>query len=185
MKKLQPALYHYTSHNAWELVQKEGRLLYGDVPLSPTTGTQGVWLTTDPDAGKQGWAGSTPEVRLRVRIPDARSAHLVKWTRYAREHKIDPRWLEHLDQSGGGGSDNWYVYLGAIPFIWLKERVLLSEPDPSTRPDYLIVCRVTPDRTRRTFWTPLVYGPDRELVAKGEPPGTGTQGRANVVAGAP
>jgi hypothetical protein len=38
MKKLQPALYHYTSHNAWELVQKEGRLLYGDVPLSPHDG---------------------------------------------------------------------------------------------------------------------------------------------------
>lgn len=109
-------LYHFTSKHHLPGIVAQG-LVRGDVPTSPMGGFNAVWLTSDPDAGEQGWSRGTffdkTEVRLTVLVPDL--AKLKHWPTLAKEMDVDPAWYHALDEAGGGGSDNWYVYRGVIP----------------------------------------------------------------------
>lgn len=107
-------LYHYTS--PWHLpaILDDG-LTRGDVPLTPTGGTNAVWLTGDPNPAVQGWAGGfKTAVRITVDL-DSGDPRLVKWSDYATERGVDPGWHKILDQTGGGGANDWYLYFGRIP----------------------------------------------------------------------
>jgi hypothetical protein len=116
MPKKPKALYHFTSRYHLKGIMSQG-LIRGDVPTSPMEGFNAIWLTSDPDAGAQGWSAGTvfnkTEVRLTVSVPDI--AKLKHWPSLAKKLSVDPGWYHALDEAGGGGSDNWYVYMGTIP----------------------------------------------------------------------
>jgi hypothetical protein len=100
-----------------------------------------VWLTTDPDAGDHGLSISEetrealrkeikfrhgrdfPEgikplnkraVRIKVVIPSSDRA-LKAWLPYARK-RLEPRWLQTLNETGGGkaNAQTWWLYFGTI-----------------------------------------------------------------------
>ena len=52
-------LYHFTAAEYLESILKDG-LNRGDVPLSPTEGVNGVWLTTDPNTEGHGLTDGGP-----------------------------------------------------------------------------------------------------------------------------
>lgn len=110
-------LYHFTSREAAAIILRDG-ISKGDVPTSPVGGFNAPWLTTDDRATTQAWtAGSRYDkaaIRLTVHIDDDDS-RLVRWTDLAVTLGVEDWWLKALDHAGGGGSLNWYVYLGTIP----------------------------------------------------------------------
>jgi len=85
-------------------------------------GFNAPWLTSDPEAGSQGWAGGgfKTAVRITVQIPDG-DDNLYHWPEMAALLKMDPTWYQALHQAGGGGSDDWYVYTGVIPPAWFLD----------------------------------------------------------------
>lgn len=129
-------LYHYTSRFHLKAILASRVLSRGDVPLSPTTGANAVWLTDDPEANRQGWRrGSVldkAEVRITVEIP-AEDPNLSRWSDFARKHGVDPAWYAVLDQVAGGGSQRWWLYTGFIPRALFSEVLLNGVPQPIPR----------------------------------------------------
>ncbi|MGD0235396.1 MAG: hypothetical protein ABSC55_12785 [Syntrophorhabdales bacterium] len=114
-------LYHFTStHHLehWPILQQG--LVGTDVPIAIDRPgpLAAVWLTSNPNPANQGWKdGSTvdkTEVRftLRFRLP---TFSLKKWSIYASEQKVSREWYATLDKTGGGGSDNWWLFFGHVP----------------------------------------------------------------------
>ncbi len=110
-------LYHFTSKQHLRYIKKMG-LSRGDVPLNPyTIGEHAVWLTTDLQSKRQKWAEhgvfDKTECRIKVDIPVSDS-RLIKWSVYAKQKNVSDKWYRALDVTGGGGSDNWYLFFGVI-----------------------------------------------------------------------
>lgn len=123
------SLHHFTSHYHYSRILTEG-IMRGDVPTSPNTGYNAVWLTSDPDPDHQEWAGGPLDktaIRLSVQImSDDTSLH--HWPLLARKLGVPRWWYDALDQTGGGGSNNWYVYHQPIA----PDRLVVVETKPMT-----------------------------------------------------
>lgn len=142
-------LYHFTSREHLPSILREG-LSRGDVPLTPTTGLNAVWLTSDasPDGhglssgeviaadvaaragvstgGKGFRTHDKRAVRLLVNIPRG-DRRLVRWRPWARKN-IELNWLAALENAGGGSAKarTWFLFWGVIPPTWIREKVLLG-----------------------------------------------------------
>jgi hypothetical protein len=140
-------LYHFTAEEFLESLKREG-LTRGDVPTSPSTGRNGVWLTSlraTHDHGQGDGTRSTivtptlrlqipscrylPDgdvlqdldklaIRIAVRIPRC-DRKLVKWSTWA-PGRLEVNWLATLNRLGGGPAiaNTWYIYWGVIPPDW-------------------------------------------------------------------
>jgi hypothetical protein len=106
-------LYHFTKELWLKDIMAFG-IVRGDVPITLDGGFQAPWLTTDPKPKNQKWSGDTISYRIEVEIDHVNDRNLWKWSVLAERLSVDPDWYRILDETGGGGSDNWYVYLGRI-----------------------------------------------------------------------
>ena len=110
-------LYHFTSLFHLDVVQEHG-LSRGDVPVSPFEGMNAVWLTTNPSKSSQNWkegsAVDKTKVRITVEIQDS-DPNLHKWSEFAKQEQVPDWWYKALHETGGKGSDEWYIYEGVIP----------------------------------------------------------------------
>lgn len=118
--------YHFTAKDRLEMIEKVG-IMYGDVPTSMSEGFNAVWLTTDPNPGTQNWAMGDYKraVRLTVYIPNDEYSNLWKWVEMANRLDVDKGWREILNVTGGGGEDDWYVYLGVVDPDWIEKVEML------------------------------------------------------------
>lgn len=88
----------------------------GLVALLPWT----QWLTTDKDPAHQSWNAnnlvpySRTAYRLTIRIPYSHRKKLIKATDFVK--KLPPDNMGLMDWPG---SENWYVYIGGIPPMWI------------------------------------------------------------------
>tara|TARA_Y100001970_G_C14176879_1_gene827512 strand:- start:1133 stop:1540 length:408 start_codon:yes stop_codon:yes gene_type:complete len=132
-------LYHFTALEYLVPILKRG-IVRGDVPTSPHEGFNAPWLTDDKSWDSQRWStGSVlnkERVRLTVDIPNAEEDwNLKKWSTFHKYLKVDSRWYSILDEVAGGGSDNWFIYIGIVDPDWItrvevkdyKDRPLLLE----------------------------------------------------------
>ncbi|HTF32788.1 MAG TPA: hypothetical protein VK714_03690 [Myxococcota bacterium] len=138
-------LYHFTGVEYLEEIATAG-LTRGEVPLGPMKTENAVWLTRDPDPDSQGWAGEghvltdlerelaaklkgrpvppgafladKRAVRLIIEVP-AGDAKLVPWLTFARQRGVSGKWRRTLNRTGGGGQENWFLYLGTVPTKWI------------------------------------------------------------------
>lgn len=146
------ALYHFTALEYLQKILEEG-LTRGDVPTSRTGVENAVWLTTDPEPSRQGWAddphilsdeeraaygrvfGEVPKpgarfpdkraIRLEVDVPDG-DPNLVGWLHFARVRRIKNSLLKSLNRTGGGGEGDWFLYIGDLPPDWILSVAPLS-----------------------------------------------------------
>lgn len=144
-------LYHYTAHEHWPAIAREG-LSRGDVPVSPDATVNAVWLTTSANPAAHGLSGgellpyqptlaalgiprppsgfvrtyNKRAVRLEVDIP-ADDTRLVRWSQWA-EGRVAPQWRRTLEETGGGRAlaRTWYLYHGVISTDWIREKRDLS-----------------------------------------------------------
>ena len=124
-------LYHFTSYSRIESIKKYG-IVKGDVPITIMGGYNAPWFTSDRNPSSQGWTagGDKDEIRITVEIPDG-DPKLKKWTDVIKEElsKIENKsdlksresWYNILNEIGGGGQDNWYIYLGVVTTSWIKK----------------------------------------------------------------
>jgi hypothetical protein len=86
-------LYHYTHEDALPSILAEG-LTKGDIPVSPTTGRNGVWFTTDPNPEGHGvYSGGThcvvtAETAWMYRLPDGTPVPVGTPLHFADKQKI-------------------------------------------------------------------------------------------------
>lgn len=111
-------LYHFTRPANVESIKEYG-IVRGDVPTSYTGGFNAPWLTEDPTPTIQNWVKGTDKDKVRITVNVKRDKWLRKWSTFAVTFGVTPEWLEILDRTGGGGSDNWYIHLGPIPASWI------------------------------------------------------------------
>jgi len=92
------------------------------VPTSPGGGFNAPWLTKNKNPRGQAWAGGSfkTAVRITVEIPNS-DPKLKHWPELAAEKNVSDSWFLALDKAGGGGSDDWYIYMGSIPVSRIKE----------------------------------------------------------------
>lgn len=139
-------LYHFTCAQHLDSIRSEG-LTRGDVPLDKHQALNAVWLTRDRKPSAQGWAGigqelsdeaklklknaygivapdsahyaNKQEIRITVKIP-RNDRNLIHWPVWARK-RLAPDWYHTLNEVGGGGAKDWYLYWGIIPADWFEE----------------------------------------------------------------
>lgn len=116
-------LYHFTAMSRLKSIQERG-IVKGDVATSPSEGFNAPWLTRNSNHNEQGWQAKEiahedkTTVRLTVEVPDG--IHTLRhWPELAKELEIEDWWYAALDKSGSGGSEDWYVFLGTIPYEWV------------------------------------------------------------------
>ena len=123
-------LFHFTYPERVEDIVRQG-LFVTDVPTSPSMdqGYRGVWLTEDPNPTAQGWAGgsglnSKAGARLTVDLPsdiiNTPPYTLYRWLDLAKRAGIDDHWLDAMNRTGGGGQEDWWIYLFDIPPEWIS-----------------------------------------------------------------
>lgn len=117
-------LYHYTSMEALWAIARHG-LTRGDVPTSPTTGFNAVWLTDDPNGAGHGLAPKKRVLRFEVDLP-LDDPNLVKWSNWAQANGVERKWYQTLDRAGGWKAKSWWLYLKAIPATSLTPTVCAS-----------------------------------------------------------
>jgi hypothetical protein len=112
-------LYHFTRKQCAMTVINEG-IRKGDVPITPTTGFNAVWLFSTPDPRYLTFAHSTAltDEKRGVRITlmlDSQDPNLKRWTQVAHEYKVEPVWYRALNDGQRHGSDaTWWLYRGKI-----------------------------------------------------------------------
>lgn len=116
--------YHFTYPYRVSSILMEG-LDTGDVPLSISSGFNAPWVTRDPNPMNQMWTGFSngkgkSGARLIVDIPDD-DPNLLWWPAVASAFNVEDWWYKALDRTGGGGSDNWYIYKGVIRPEWIRQ----------------------------------------------------------------
>jgi hypothetical protein len=133
-------LYHYTALEYLDAIRAEG-LKTGDIPLTPSTRANAVWLTSDPNPTGHGLTDGGPlsnkqrevikrlygqdprpdarfpnkrRVRIKVVIP-SQDRLLKVWLKWARK-RIARDWLDRLTETGGGKkkAESWFIYQGVI-----------------------------------------------------------------------
>lgn len=125
-------LYHFCPSHLLKSIKKRG-LTKGHMPLLKLNSTEligGVqWLTVEPDPSKQSWATrhvvsyDRTECRLTVEIPSRCEEHLVSAMDFIKRYpEADQRII-----TGYEGSDQWYVYLGLIPPVWISDVEFMKE----------------------------------------------------------
>lgn len=124
-------LYHFTASYNVPYIKKSG-ISRGDVPITITGGYNAPWFTSDPNPASQGWDAGGPksEIRITVNFPDG-DKNLLKWTDVIKgeldaldnpsDKKSRKAWYDVLNQVGGSGQDNWYIYKGVVPASWIKK----------------------------------------------------------------
>mgnify|MGYP005822197333 CR=1 FL=1 len=112
--------YHFTSEANLPSIMHSG-IWRGDVPISPEGGFQAPWLTINPNPRQQQWTmgGAKAGVRLTVEIPDDDDVNTLPWMELARDAETPEWWLDALNQSGGGGQHDWFVFMGVIKPEWI------------------------------------------------------------------
>ena len=111
-------LYHYTTTEHLESIRTDGYLRTTDSVLLPgapsfetRTARTVVWLT-DSVVWRQRWQqGSTAdksEIRFVLRMKEEDVHH---WREWARMHGSPPRWMAHIERTGGGkqAANHWFV----------------------------------------------------------------------------
>ena len=118
-------------NNTVEDIVRQG-LFVTDVPTTPNMdmGYQGVWLTEDPNPLAQGWAAgrglnSKAGARITVDIPlepftFTQNINLYRWLDLAKVAQVEDFWLDAMNRAGGGGHENWWVYIFDIPAEWIS-----------------------------------------------------------------
>ncbi|MFC7478524.1 hypothetical protein ACFQS7_29670 [Dankookia sp. GCM10030260] len=146
-------LYHYTAHECWPLIAKEG-INRGEVALGPHDCLNAVWLTLDKSPDEHGLSDArlvTPDearflgvqwtdglawpnsraVRLTVKVPRGDRA-LVSWNLWANKN-VCPKWRMPYEEAGGGRAKakTWFIYWGVVPSAWIvkKEDLVLLPQD--------------------------------------------------------
>lgn len=147
-------LYHFTAHEHWPSILREG-LSRGGVPVTPTTGLNAIWLTSD--ASPDGHGLSSGEViaadvaarasvwtsgeglrtydkralRLLVNVPRG-DRRLIRWRPWARKN-LEVDWLAALEKAAGGSAKarTWFLFWGVIPPTWILARVVLRPSNTS------------------------------------------------------
>ena len=112
--------YHFTRKKYALVIFNEG-LRKGDVPISPSTGFNAVWLFSTPDPRYYSFFNSpdlTDEkrgIRITLKLDSEQDPNLKKWTEVAREYKVDPHWYSMMNVGEKHGSDltSW-LYRGKI-----------------------------------------------------------------------
>ena len=139
-------LYHFTAREWIASIMAEG-LTKGQVPVTPTSSLNAVWLTDDKNASGHGLTDGyvlSPEqcVRMGVpsnqgfRFPNKRAIRitvviprgdraLVSWTSWGRK-RLTADWYATLDSVGGNKSRSWFLYWEIIPPEWIREVVDLQ-----------------------------------------------------------
>ncbi len=112
-------LYHFTNKERLTILLEAG-IAKGDVPVTPSTGFNAPWFTTDPKYENQAWAGlhldhafDKQEIRITVEIPDD-DPLLKKWSDLLEEGKVEKSWYNILNKTGGGGAERRYFYEGVV-----------------------------------------------------------------------
>lgn len=118
-------LYHFTSRYHLPFIQDEG-LTRGDVPLSKTSSTQAINLTTEGRAHHQKYnrtsyfifAGKKhkldkTEIRITIEIPDTEPL-LIHWPSFTRKIGMEPAWLQHLHRPTNDNGKSWYLLFKSI-----------------------------------------------------------------------
>lgn len=133
-------LYHFTAIELLPNILASG-LSRGDVPTGVRTGTNAVWLTTDPDPSGHGLSGGKvlsasdrwayeqvsgrplPDVEIRelnkraIRITvmiASVNRKLVHWPKWAKS-RVEPKFYSVLNETGGNKANSWYLFFGEIP----------------------------------------------------------------------
>lgn len=119
--------YHFTYPYRVKQILEEG-LIDGDVPLSINTGFNAPWITRDPNPTNQKWTGfdngkGKSGARLTINMPED-APYLLWWPAIAKVFNVEEWWYKALDKTGGGGSENWFIYLGIIPPEWISEEAV-------------------------------------------------------------
>tara|TARA_Y100000310_G_scaffold289301_1_gene315600 strand:- start:142 stop:447 length:306 start_codon:yes stop_codon:yes gene_type:complete len=92
-------------------------------------GYRGVWLTEDPNPTAQGWAGgsglnSKAGARITVDLPsdiiNTPPYTLYRWLDLAKRAGVEDFWLDAMNRTGGGGQEDWWIYLFDIPPEWIS-----------------------------------------------------------------
>ena len=130
-------LYHFTSQYHLPLIEKEGFIARGDVPITPKGGYNAPWLTADGSWGHQGWIGGSGVlkngVRFTVEVPEGHSS-LHHWPGLARAEGMNTEWYRVLTTPKNPGEhldpDAWYVFKGRIPLSWVTATDFLKSSKP-------------------------------------------------------
>jgi hypothetical protein len=111
--------YHFTRKTYALTVVNEG-IRRGDVPITPTTGLNAVWLFSTPDPRYFTVLNSTDTtdakrgVRITLKL-DSQDPNLKRWTQVAHEYKVDPEHYRRQNVGEKHGSDGtWWLYRGKI-----------------------------------------------------------------------
>lgn len=117
--------YHFTSKYHLPYILTEG-LTRGDVPLSPLTGTKGIWLTTEGRPHKQKYNRLShflhmgqkhtldkAEIRLLINI-NQNDPRFFFWPDAARLLNIDKKFYDGLNVYNENEA-YWHIYFGTIP----------------------------------------------------------------------
>ena len=93
-------------------------------PAEPTDAQLAEWTAISARQPPQGriWTNKL-EVRLALELPED-DPKLMPWVEFARRCRLDASWLAKFDAAGGGGSADWFLYLGTVPPKWI-----VGEPD--------------------------------------------------------
>ena len=119
--------YHFTSRQGLINITSERKILpVGDVPITVTGGFKAIWLTTNPEPGKQLWSFGVGYDKTAVRLEldmDVTTPGLAYWPNLAQQFHMEKSWYKILGTTGGN-PDHWYVYTNIIPFSTCKVQII-------------------------------------------------------------
>ncbi len=139
-------MYHFTSHEFYPRIEREG-LSKGGVPTALVPDGQGgtkvrmmkgvQWLTIDPEFDTQTWATLSTGIvgsmirkndwRITIDIPNLALFRLYTWQEFAARHRLPyADACNNHPMLGKRQTQFWRVYGGHIPTGWFVE--MLQNP---------------------------------------------------------
>ncbi len=137
-------LYHFTSLIHLVHIEREG-IARGEIPITRDDLENGVWFTNQKSpfgtgvsigssrTSSGGYFADKSSVCITVEISDD-DPLLKRWPIYAKERCVSTSWYRTLDNAAGGGSMNFYLYLGTVPLEWIVEVEKFRFPNPEEVP---------------------------------------------------
>lgn len=122
-------LFHFTSEERFIKIEALDKIeaTWPQV-LSPELPTRMVWLTTEPDRSRQGWASNHPsEIRITVDVPDA---ELMAWREAVPWNVVSS--FEVVARGSNGDPGDWYIVHRDIPRDEWVNVDHLGDPPPPT-----------------------------------------------------